>query len=409
MNTLRKEYLTYFDPEKNSNKFYSAELQQEDNNYTIIYNWGRIGSKICENKKVFSNEDYAIKELAKQIASKIKKGYTKKDIVADKKTVNIQKMNVDNSNLDKNVAKFVKNIYELTNKKLVNYLGIDNNDIQTPIGNLGENGIKKGRDLLQLIVNAINNNDILSIKEYSKEYFKTIPRKMSHKITNEDWILNSDEKINKEMEVLDLYEDALNILNKKYSSIDEQYKNMNCEIKNVTEKQMEYVKDKIAKSHANNHNYKLKVLNAFKVNQKNSPEFDDTIGHNTNLFHGTRAENILGILSSNLKLPNTLNGVVKTGAMFGPGLYFANNCTKSANYSFGYWSNSNFNKAYLLICKVALGNVYEVEKAENFNKAPNGYNSVKGKKGPYLRNNEFIVYNENQVKIEYIVEIEKQK
>ena len=61
MNTLRKEYLTYFDPEKNSNKFYSAELQQEDNNYTIIYNWGRIGSKICENKKVFSNEDYAIK------------------------------------------------------------------------------------------------------------------------------------------------------------------------------------------------------------------------------------------------------------------------------------------------------------------------------------------------------------
>ena len=61
------------------------------------------------------------------------------------------------------------------------------------------------------------------------------------------------------------------------------------------------------------------------------------------------------------------------------------------------------------MCKFALVNVYEVEKAENFNKAPNGYNSVKGKKGPYLRNNEFIVYNENQVKIEYIVEIEKQK
>ena len=35
MNTLRKEYLTYFDPEKNSNKFYSAELQQEDNNISF--------------------------------------------------------------------------------------------------------------------------------------------------------------------------------------------------------------------------------------------------------------------------------------------------------------------------------------------------------------------------------------
>jgi poly [ADP-ribose] polymerase len=230
---------------------------------------------------------------------------------------------------------------------------------------------------------------------------------MSSKINDTDWVLNTNEKINKEMEVLDLYEDALNVLNKQFCSIDEQYKNMNCEIKNVTDKQMEYIKDKINKSYADNHNFKLNVLNAFKVNQKNAPDFDDSIGHNVNLFHGTRSENVLGILSSNLKLPNTLNGVHKTGAMFGPGLYFANNCTKSANYSFGYWSNSNYKKGYLLICKVALGNVYEVEQSQHFNKAPNGYNSVKGKKGRYLYNNEFIVYNENQVKIEYIVEVEK--
>jgi poly [ADP-ribose] polymerase len=93
--------------------------------------------------------------------------------------------------------------------------------------------------------------------------------------------------------------------------------------------------------------------------------------------------------------------------MFGPGLYFANNSTKSANYSFGFWSGSSTKKAFLFICKVALGNVKEHESSCYYTKAPTGYDSVMGKKGRYLYNNEFIVYNENQVKIEYIVEVEK--
>jgi hypothetical protein len=41
------------------------------------------------------------------------------------------------------------------------------------------------------------------------------------------------------------------------------------------------------------------------------------------LFHGTRSVNVSGILREALRLPKQLVGVVITGAMFGPGLYFA--------------------------------------------------------------------------------------
>jgi hypothetical protein len=62
------------------------------------------------------------------------------------------------------------------------------------------------------------------------------------------------------------------------------------------------------------------------------------------LFHGTRSVNVHGILREALRLPKQLVGVVLTGAMFGPGLYFADDWKKSAGYTsllHSYWSGGN--------------------------------------------------------------------
>ena len=393
-------YMTYFDAKKNSNKFWQVE-----NNGTInTYRWGRVGDKGQTKTESFYDKWDAIDKMEKKIREKLNKGYTKKDIAQG---ASIATAEAKSETLSDTVAKFVKDIYTVTTKKVAAYLGIEDDGVATPIGKLGINGINKGKNILKNIVTAINNNDNYDIKYYSNQYFKAIPRKMSRRITEDEWVLNTLEKVDKELEVLNLYEDALNTIAKTTIDVDSMYKHMNCEVRDVTADELAYVTNKIATSHASNHHYTLKVVNAFKVEQKNAPAYDTTRGHDTMLFHGTRSENILGILSSNLKLPNNITGVVKTGAMFGPGLYFANNCTKSANYSFGYWSGSNTNRAYLFICKVALGNVKEYDNAHYCTKAPNGYDSVMGKKGAHLYNNEFIVYNENQVQIEYIVEVTK--
>ena len=62
------------------------------------------------------------------------------------------------------------------------------------------------------------------------------------------------------------------------------------------------------------------------------------------LFHGTRSVNVRGIMREGLRLPKQLVGVVITGAMFGPGLYFADDWKKSAGYTSltnSYWSRGS--------------------------------------------------------------------
>ena len=131
------------------------------------------------------------------------------------------------------------------------------------------------------------------------------------------------------------------------------------------------------------------------------------------LFHGTRSVNVGGILKSSLRLPKTLVGVQTTGAMFGPGLYFADDWKKSAGYTSldsSYWSGGSGGisgrGAFLFVCDVVLGNSYVSTRAKGFSQPPDGFHSVFGScKGiGSLMNNEFIIYNTNQHRLRYLVE-----
>lgn len=69
--------------------------------------------------------------------------------------------------------------------------------------------------------------------------------------------------------------------------------------------------------------------------------------------------------------------------MFGAGIYFADQSTKSANYCWGFGSASNngIDTNFLFVCEVATGRIKEYEDAQIYlNSAPRGYNSVMGKK-----------------------------
>lgn len=64
-----------------------------------------------------------------------------------------------------------------------------------------------------------------------------------------------------------------------------------------------------------------------------------------------------------------------SGYMFGKGVYFADMCSKSANYCF---PNINNSTGLLLLCEVALGNSLELQHAKMVDKLPKGFHSVKG-------------------------------
>jgi poly [ADP-ribose] polymerase len=122
------------------------------------------------------------------------------------------------------------------------------------------------------------------------------------------------------------------------------------------------------------------------------------------LFHGTRSANILNILTSGLMIkPKT---AVHTGSMFGNGIYFADQSSKSTQYAHR-WAGNKHSSAFLFLCDVAVGTIKNYEDAQpHLNAAPKGYHSVKGVQGRSLLHNEFIVYDVKQSKIKYLIEFE---
>lgn len=137
---------------------------------------------------------------------------------------------------------------------------------------------------------------------------------------------------------------------------------------------------------------------------------------NTNtalLFHGTRSVNVSGIMRKALLLPKQLVGVSTNGAMFGPGLYFADDWKKSAGYTSmrgSYWSSGagSISKrgAFMFAADVVLGQAYVAPSAHGYTKPPSGH-CVFGKAGHSgVQNNEWIIFNANQNKLRYLVEFE---
>jgi hypothetical protein len=130
------------------------------------------------------------------------------------------------------------------------------------------------------------------------------------------------------------------------------------------------------------------------------------------LFHGTRSVNVRGILREALRLPKQLVGVVLTGAMFGPGLYFADDWKKSAGYTsltHSYWGGGSGaisgRGAFMFAADVVLGKAHVAPQAHGYTAPPDGHHSIFGKAGHSgVQNNEFIVFDPRQHRLRYLIE-----
>jgi hypothetical protein len=132
------------------------------------------------------------------------------------------------------------------------------------------------------------------------------------------------------------------------------------------------------------------------------------------LFHGTRSVNVSGILREALRLPRQLVGVVITGAMFGPGLYWADDWKKSAGYTSlrgSYWSGGSGSVAgrgaFMFVADVVLGKPFVAPGPRGYTQPPKGHHSVFGKMSSSgVANNEFITYTTDSNRLRYLVEFD---
>lgn len=427
---IQSASLNFIDSIGNSNKFYTAEVHEANGKYRVFTHYGRMGAAGKKDIRETTNLNVAISEFNSLVHKKKKGGYSEIALAqsttgSDKgqKLVNIDNVSTTNINevepskLDFKVQSLVRNIFHEAGYQFSKLLeGEFASEGSSPLGKLSLEQIEKGRKVINSIAEVLtidipNFLDDRLINSLSREYYLHIPKVFGRKIKMEDFLLSDMNKLQQELDTLNFYEDIIKMGSIVYEkdNIDGQYESLNSEIGYLdpSSEKHQQICDYISASASQHHHFKINVENIYSINQKNAPELDDSVGNVVELFHGSRNRNIVGILGSNLKLPNTLQGVQLNGAMFGPGIYLADQSSKSVQYSnarFGGSQNAS-DKSYLFIVEAALGNIHEVETSHYFLEPPAGYDSVKGVMGSSLLHNEYIVYKEERVRIKYIVEM----
>ena len=168
---------------------------------------------------------------------------------------------------------------------------------------------------------------------------------------------------------------------------------------------------------------KLKLKRVFEladpIGEQAYARIASQIRNEQQLWHGTRAANLLSILRRGLYVPPTSGTTVQiAGRMFGDGIYLSSQSSKSLNYSHGYWTSGRREEnCFMLLSDVAMGSEYRPGKdhdpnipslaRETVNKYGKPWNSINVRPGHGgVRNHEAIVWNVDQIRVRYLCEFD---
>lgn len=449
---LRVATLNKTDLAGGNNKYYQIEahVSKDRKKFRLYSRYGRVGaSGMEEEREPDQNEASllgAFESLKKEKTSK-SKGYVEIKMAATKigsavantqilsddiKKDKITEDKIDKSKLDLHgsIAKLVERLYTEAGQAVRQQLsGSLNTSADNPLGTLTLGQIKHGREILQYIQGMIADKPTLKgtihadIIKKSNEFYSAIPQTIAHRPKPssgqkvlDDWlrtmVLNDEARLDAKEDLLGLLSDVQGMV-KGFATTDveKKYVEIGCEY--IYLDHTDPVYKKVAEHHqstrSSSHRWGTGIQNIWKVQIKGQKDRHlptmKEVGNIKPLFHGSGPQNILGICKHGLLMRPP--GVYITGSMFGNGLYFADQSSKSEQYSFGRFGGGagRSDTFFMFVTDVALGNIKEYENAQqHLTKPPNGFHSVQGKKGSRLLHNEFIVYDTKQHILQYLIE-----
>ena len=388
----------------NNNKYY--DMTPNGDMWTAKY--GRIGSS--SQTRTYSKSQWNAK-----YSEKIRKGYVDQtDLVQDLITTEKPKPKSEYKAIDNPViSEIVERLQSMARKVISENYTVSSNKVTQAMVDEAQKII----DGLLIITNIRQFNDELV------RLFTTIPRKMG---SVSSYIAYKTDDFNK---IIHREQDLLDVMKGQVvqKQIVEEADETDTPISDKTILETlglefeECSKEDIAIIKVALGSCSDKFHKAWKVkNIKTQARFDSFVKDNNIqdvrlLFHGSRNENWWSIIQSGLVLRPT-NAVI-TGKMFGYGIYYAPKARKSLGYTSlngSYWANGNSNSGFMALMDVAYGTPYDVysfsPKYYNFNynelqKNCPGANCLHAHAGSMLRNDEIIIYKEEQCTIKYLVEL----
>lgn len=439
--------LCRFSLDLNSNKFYEIRLMDENN---VQCRYGRVGQEGLIKEYTGGRRKYESLIRAKTAD---KKGYKKVDLelISNAKGQISLSGDIKKSNLMETALKQIKyfdqdsrdlieklsrkNIHNITSATAIQY-DEDDGMFKTPLGIITEKSLNRAFEVLSEItqtlekkkydLSLLSKDEIELLDELNAEYFILVPTKIKD-TTNKSYLLYSKNNIEQQENICDMLFDTVSMLEylkeRHKKKIEEINKNskvenlFNVSLKLLTDssqikKIVNYFETSKNKTHSSVLN-RAKIVKIFEINLEAQQEpFKNKsaeIGNIHSLWHGTKIANILSIMSKGLLMPSVSPGS-KAGAMFGEGLYFASQSTKSAQYCDGmrFSGNSRSDKMYMFIADVAMGKPYTPKNATGASgKPPKEYDSFWAKSGiSGVVNDEMIIFNGSQVRLTHLIEIE---
>ncbi|CAF1511392.1 unnamed protein product [Adineta ricciae] len=471
-NGIFTSVLGLVDITRGTNSYYKLQLLESDNGrqWFVFRAWGRTGTIYGGNKvDEYSRKADAIQAFHAVFLDKTGNEWTERENFQklpnkhypleidygqhgdnDKMQKLLESANLNiQSKLANAVQDLVKMIFNVETMKQA-LLSFEIDLTKMPLGKLSKNQLDKAYKVLtelQTLITSGVTTSKTAIIDASNRFYTLIPHDFGLAkpplLDNAELIKTKTEMIDNLLEIEIAYsmlDESNNVVESTEHPIDVHYKKLKCDLVPVDKNSDEFklIEKYMIKTHAKTHDqYTLKLRELFKTTRHG--EFDrfqnfQTLDNHQLLWHGSRTTNYAGILSQGLRIAPPEAPV--TGYMFGKGVYFADMVSKSANYCF---TTKQSPEGLMLLCEVALGKMYECNKATNLSAStlPNGTHSTKGcgstmpdpKEHHYTNDgllipmghgvpsnarqtsllyNEYIVYNTDQINMKYLLRVDFQ-
>jgi poly [ADP-ribose] polymerase len=449
---VKKAVLQVTDIKTNRNKYYAVELHAAAGRFRVFTHYGRTddletnpdaGAKECRYLDSAAEAEACYQSIYREKTS-AKKGY--KEVALASSRIGSQKARgtssgqvdartleriapkdgapaVKVSTLPDGVQALVRYIYDEATNALTSTVAakITAHGIETPLGILTLGQIEKGEQILQDLYEVFKNepNPIRRQDHQTRltgEFFTAIPHRIGRTRAAVDGaVINSLDQLNQKQETLQLMKDMLTVNGEAGSvlfdaSVDAEYEALKCKVGFVEPGSGPFkeIADHVVNSQVKSRN--IRVRNVFTLRRAGEfDEFTNDLGNQKLLFHGSRIQNWVGILSRGVLLPKIVVslGVNRTDAgWLGNGLYFGDAACTSSFYTTPGRKGTRF----MTVARVALGKMKDFTKITyGLNGPPDGYHSCHGVrnrpgKPSEFEDDEYVVYSTRQQRLEYLVE-----
>jgi poly [ADP-ribose] polymerase len=435
--TPRSTTLVLVSSTANSNKFYRLTL---DANGAVSKTFGRVGATGVTNVEHTGYQGYE-----RMRHEKLRKGYREVDVsndeitppkIATMRLATVAKSGLTDETMAENaiVSDLIDRIVKVNAHDILEASGglikVDiSGRIKTPVGLVTAAAIRQAGSLLDTMEKKKRAATRVPLLE---QYLTLVPQKVSSRAGWAEVFFENADAFAKQREFLDQLAESVAFYEAQTKALADAPDNAPVDvgfkyrIHAVDSRGAEFKRIRTLFESTKNDMHtssKLKLKRVFElvdpVGAQTYTSIAEKIRNEQQLWHGTRAANLLSILRRGLYVPPTHGSTVQiAGRMFGDGIYLSSQSSKSLNYSHGYWTAGRREEnCFMLLSDVAMGSEYRPGQGHDPN-IPHLARSTKNKYGkPWnsinvrpghggVRNHEAIVWNVDQIRVRYLCEFD---